>query len=307
MVATAIIGGVASVAGAEVQSSAANKAAKAQTNAANQAIAAQQGFFDTSQQALQPFIDSGSAAAAKIGKLQGTDGGGPSDIQATLESLPGYQFANYQGLKSTQNSATERGLGLSGAALKGAATYSTGLANSYYNNLLEGLQNTESIGANSAGGLASAATQTGANVGSDIVGIGQAQAGSDLASGKAFSNIGTNTIPNSLIANKLFSQNQSSSPNATNFLAPDVSAGVFDQAAFANGLPWSDKKLKENIITLGMENNIPIYEFNYTWNPQRFIGVIAQEIMEIMPSAVRKIGNYLAVDYSKIGVRFRIA
>ena len=37
-----------------------------------------------------------------------------------------------QGLKSTQNAAAARGLGVSGAALKGAATYSTGLADSTY-------------------------------------------------------------------------------------------------------------------------------------------------------------------------------
>lgn len=52
--------------------------------------------------------------------------------QATLETLPGYQFARTQGLKAVQNSAAARGLGVSGAALKGAATFSQGLADQNY-------------------------------------------------------------------------------------------------------------------------------------------------------------------------------
>jgi hypothetical protein len=54
--------------------------------------------------------------------------------QAQLAATPGYQFTLNQGLESTQNSAAARGLGNSGAALKGAAAYATGLANSTYQN-----------------------------------------------------------------------------------------------------------------------------------------------------------------------------
>ena len=53
--------------------------------------------------------------------------------QAGLEQTPGYQFTLSQGLKSTQNAAAARGLGVSGAALKGADTFATGLANQTYN------------------------------------------------------------------------------------------------------------------------------------------------------------------------------
>ncbi|HEY2418817.1 MAG TPA: hypothetical protein VGH84_12915, partial [Steroidobacteraceae bacterium] len=41
--------------------------------------------------------------------------------QAQLEATPGYQFARDQGLKAVQSSAAARGLGVSGASLKGAA------------------------------------------------------------------------------------------------------------------------------------------------------------------------------------------
>ena len=52
--------------------------------------------------------------------------------QQELEETPGYQFTRDQGLQSVQNSAAARGLGVSGAALKGAATFATGLADKTY-------------------------------------------------------------------------------------------------------------------------------------------------------------------------------
>lgn len=52
--------------------------------------------------------------------------------QAQLEATPGYQFTLDQGLKSVQSANAAKGLGVSGAALKGAATYATGLADKTY-------------------------------------------------------------------------------------------------------------------------------------------------------------------------------
>lgn len=54
--------------------------------------------------------------------------------QKTLETLPGYQFTKDQGLKAVQNSAAARGLGVSGAALKGAATFATKTADTFGTN-----------------------------------------------------------------------------------------------------------------------------------------------------------------------------
>lgn len=217
---SAVIGGLAS-------SNAAGKAAKAQTNAANQANATQQHFFDVTQQNLQPFINTGTEAASKISKLQGLDGGSPSSMQSTLESLPGYQFTNTQGLKSTQNSATARGLGVSGAAQKGAASYSTGLANQYYNNLLTGLQSTENTGANAAAGLGTDATNTGSSMGQNTIGAGNARAASDIATGSAIGNAASG-IPNGLIAGSLFKDLPGS-------------GGIFDTGGGKNGM--SDEQL----------------------------------------------------------------
>lgn len=204
MVAVAIVGGsVASAAiGGAAQSHAASSAAKSQERAAAQANATQQGFFDTTQENLQPFIQTGTGAANQIAALEGFGPTGGAGMQTTLNNLPGYQFSLQQGLKSVQNSATERGLGLSGAALKGASNYSTGLANTYYNNLLNGLQNTETVGANAAGGLATAATSTGSGIAQTDVGVGAAQGAAANQKGAAISNA-VGSVPQSLITANL--------------------------------------------------------------------------------------------------------
>jgi hypothetical protein len=45
-----------------------------------------------------------------------------------LNNTPGYQFIKQQGLEAAQNGFASKGLGVSGAAMKGAADYATGLA-----------------------------------------------------------------------------------------------------------------------------------------------------------------------------------
>jgi hypothetical protein len=87
--------------------------------------------------------------------------------QQVLDNTPGYQFTLGQGLESTQNSAAARGLANSGAALKGAASYATGLANdtyqSQYNDLLSTAQGYSGL-ANNSLGVAGGFNQTGSGL-----------------------------------------------------------------------------------------------------------------------------------------------
>jgi hypothetical protein len=64
---------------------------------------------------------------------------GPFVWNPTMEGLaqtPGYQFTLDQGLRATQSSAAARGLGMSGAAMRGAADYASGKASETYNQQL---------------------------------------------------------------------------------------------------------------------------------------------------------------------------
>lgn len=149
-VATAIVG--AAVVGAASKSFAANQAASAQAAGASTASAQlkeaalraqnfSEFYNNQARSDLQPYRDIGEAG---WGQLQSqlpmltNQIGIPQEMldlqkpitldQETLSKLPGYQFTKQQGLKATENSAAARGLGVSGAALKGAATFATGLA-----------------------------------------------------------------------------------------------------------------------------------------------------------------------------------
>ena len=194
---TAVIG--AGVLGAGATIYGANKAADAQQSvASNAAIANSKDQFNTTNANLAPFrqigTDAGSQLTSRLSDLT-------SPIvmdQATLEKTPGYQFNLTQGQKAVTNSAAARGLGSSGAALKGAATFATGLADSTYQNQfnnantnqtnaytrLKGLIDTGENAAAQTGVLGNAAVTT---QNSAITGAGNAQAAAANATGGAIS------------------------------------------------------------------------------------------------------------------------
>jgi hypothetical protein len=153
--------------------------------------------------------------------------------EAGLEQTPGYQFTLQQGLKSTQNAAAAQGLGVSGAALKGAASYATGLADSTYgsqltnaintyNTQLNGWQqgftdywsnqtnrynqlyNIASLGANSAAGQGTSNTQGAANTGNALQTAGQASAAGTQGAANTLSNALNTPSTQNLLTN-LFS------------------------------------------------------------------------------------------------------
>ena len=66
----------------------------------------------------------------------------------------------------------------------------------------------------------------------------------------------------------------------------------------------SDVRLKENITKVGNSpSGINIYEWNYIGKPQRYRGVMAQEILERHPEAVAlQPDGYMSVYYGKIDV-----
>lgn len=168
----AVIGAGASLIGSATQADAATSAADTQAAAANRATDAQQANIAQTRSDLSPYRDDGTTASADLnnrlfngGDLSSGPGmytgagdvfnGQPSLVtggalpstyqpwgtgaaaQQDLQNTPGYQFTLQQGLKSLGNSYAARGLGISGAGLKGAAQYTTGLADNTYNQQLQ--------------------------------------------------------------------------------------------------------------------------------------------------------------------------
>ncbi|MDN7654310.1 hypothetical protein QZM62_12735 [Burkholderia multivorans] len=141
MVAAAIGGAaVAGLAGSAISAGAAGDAAQTQADAANRAADLQWQQYEQTRNDLAPYRDLGSSYVPQLKTaLQNpllsstfTYGDFKAPTAAQAAETPGYQFTLQQGLKAAQNSASARGLGASGAALKGAEAYATGLADSTY-------------------------------------------------------------------------------------------------------------------------------------------------------------------------------
>lgn len=65
----------------------------------------------------------------------------------------------------------------------------------------------------------------------------------------------------------------------------------------------SDIRAKENIEFFGKHNGYTLYDFNYIGNPQRYRGVMAQDVQKINPDAVatNPENGLMMVDYAKLG------
>lgn len=200
MVAVAIAG--SSIVSAGIGAISSSIASSKQADAARAALKLQKSMFDTSVTGLQPYNQMGQQDFSAYQNLLGLGPKGAAGMQSQLESMPGYQFTLGQGLQSTQNSYAARGLGTSGAALKGAAQYATGLANANYgtyaNSLLAGSQ----LGETAAGNIAAAAGAFATPIGNTAVGIGNAQAAGINGIGNALSN-GVNGIGSAYLLSSL--------------------------------------------------------------------------------------------------------
>ena len=176
-----------------------------QSQAAKAGIAAQQQMFGTglnwakqeqgaAASALNPFISAGSNALEKyqaaLPELTMPFNAG------SLVATPGYQFALTQGLKGVSSQFAPQGLAGSGAAARGAASFTTGLAQNTYNqqfqNYLQQQQQRANLfyqpvgaGVGAAGALAGVEGQLGGAGLSGAVSTGQGIAGSLAGYGNA--------------------------------------------------------------------------------------------------------------------------
>lgn len=170
--------------------------ANAQKQATDKASATQKAMYEQTRSDLAPYRAAGTTGTnALMAALPDLT----SEIKldnATLQQLPGYSFTLQQGLKAAQNSAAARGLGSSGAGVKGAATFATGLANqtggeafsremaqrdARYNRLMGVSQ----LGQNAAAQTGAYGTQTASNIGNNTIAGGTAQAAGLVGAGNA--------------------------------------------------------------------------------------------------------------------------
>jgi hypothetical protein len=338
----AAIGGAAiaaggTIIGSEIQGSAAKSAAQTQANAAENATQAELSMFNTTQQNLAPYMGSGVNAlnALNFGLGIGPKTGGSSGVgygsltapftAAQYQQSPGYAWQMSQGIDAVQNSASAAGGIGGGNTLKALTTFGQGLANTDYQqayqnyiaqqqqryNMLSGVANSGQSAAANLGGFS---TQVGSQIGSNIIGAGNALAAGTLGQAGAYSS-GLNSLTQlaSLYGN-------ASNPN--NFNNPNNPNGVGGQMVTyytAGGQPYSatvasggagpaycDYGLKKNIEPYYFDGmaRLQVYEFHHKGQDDRdekSLGYIAQEVAKKYPQAVsRGPRGFLMVDYSKI-------
>lgn len=64
----------------------------------------------------------------------------------------------------------------------------------------------------------------------------------------------------------------------------------------------SDIRLKQNIVATGETHaGIPVFEYSYIWGPERFKGVMAQDVLMVKPEAVTvHSSGYMVVNYGML-------
>jgi hypothetical protein len=214
---------------------AARDAASTQAEAADKAAIRSMKMYDMTRNDLAVYRDKGDMATRRLGSFLDRSDPYNEVYQLMLENQPGYQFALREGLKSTQNAAAARGQGMSGAAMRGAAQFATGLANqTAQQNLLQPLQFLAGLGANASaatGKFGEGATNA-ANAA--LIGGANAQAAGINAQARSEGNAITSLFQ--LPMNLLGANNMMGNPLGSFFSGGQPSGGgVYPAGTNANG------------------------------------------------------------------------
>lgn len=203
-----LIGGALGLVGDAISSDSAGDAADTQAGAVRESNALQKQMYDQTRQDNMPALDARNSAISQLLSLYGLgqNNGSPTYgaltrqfTGADLANDPGYQFTRDQGLANIQNTAAARGGLYSGATLKALNKFNSGLADSTFtsafnrdqqskNQQANFLSNLAGLGSSITSGTQTMGANTAANIGSGLVGIGNAQAAAGVARGNIWGN-----------------------------------------------------------------------------------------------------------------------
>ena len=224
------------VGSAYMGSQASKSAANTQAQAAGQASDAQRAMFERQVELQEPFRQAGLKGQNRLLELLGLgeDKTAPGfGKYATAEfgmdkfqADPGYAFRMSEGMKALERSAAARGGLLSGATLKGTQRFGQDLASQEYQNAfnryqaeragtLNPYQALAGTAQTSANTLTNAAGNLGTQLGSNIIGAGNAQAAGQIGQANAIVGglgQGINFYQNQQLLNRLPTYSASTGP-----------------------------------------------------------------------------------------------
>lgn len=233
-VAAAVVG--AAVVGAAATTAASNKATKSQTNAVNSANAVSQDQYNQTREDQAPY----RALASEVGlpgirNFLSTNNSQLTPAQVIAD--PGYQFGMDQGNRNLQGSAAARGGLYSGATLKALNRFGNDYATTKFDNAFNRMETSRTnqfnrfataagIGQTANNQVAQAGQNYANNVGSNLIGAGNAQAAGTLASGNAWGNALNQGVSS-------YNQYQNANPYAS------MGFNGSNGAGFTNSQPWT--------------------------------------------------------------------
>jgi len=183
------VGGATLISGMS-QADAAKSAAATQAGSAQAGIEEQRRQFDAVQKLLAPYVSAGQPALKAQQAFLGLRG--PEEERAAIERISSgetFKALAGQGEEALLQRASATG-GLRGGNIQGAlAQFRPALLSSLIENQYTRLGGMTSLGQQSAVGVGNAGMQTGTNVANLLGQQGAAQAGGQIAQGKAFASI----------------------------------------------------------------------------------------------------------------------
>jgi hypothetical protein len=206
--ATVIGGGLAymgSQNAANAQRDAAAQSAATQQAIADQSIAAQKEMYQQGRTDLAPYREGGVTAQNQLMQMLGIGGDQTAPgygryakdfSMSDFTTDPGYQFRLEQGMRALNASAAAKGMGMSGANIKGATEYGQNMGSQEYTNAFNRYQTNRAAqldplfklytgGQASAANSAAGAANLGANLGSTYNTLGTNLGNTITAGGNA--------------------------------------------------------------------------------------------------------------------------
>lgn len=214
-----------------------------------------------------------------------------------FQESPGYQYQLDQGISAIDRSAASAGMLQSGNTLKELQGYGQDMANQEYGNYINSLLTQLNIGSNADSNISNVYQNTGQSMSGNFQNMANYSYAGGMANAQKYSNM----------SNQFYSMAGMGAQGVTGGGGGGGGGGASPGALslMSAGMMMSDINLKENIVKVGEEKGFNIYEFNYKGQPEKYQGVMAQEVQKIMPEAVVEQDGHLAVLYDKIGIEFK--
>lgn len=188
---TGIAVGGATLVGNYMSAEAAGDAAASQQQTGYAGIAEQGRQFDAIQKLLEPYINAGTQALSGQQDLLGVNGAGAQQGAITaIQQSPAYTALMQSGQNAILQNASATGNLRGGNVQAALAKYSPAILAQLIQQQYSNLGGIASLGQNAAAGTGNALSSTSNNITSLLQQIGSAQAGGDLAGGRAYAGIG---------------------------------------------------------------------------------------------------------------------